>query len=121
MKKILLSITLSALLTGCMTLPSFWDDNQSSKAVTVWHDIKQINCDSDYRWQVVKLNDDLNWFILYSKAKGTDDVLAIAETMSGTVAPFAAKQDISTAYCNVKKKLLDKQGEALSKAVLGRY
>jgi len=98
MKKLFLSITLTALLTGCVTLPSFWDDNQSSKAVHVWQDIKQINCDSDYRWQVIKLKEDLEWFVLYSKAKGTNDVLVIAETMNETVVPFSTKQDLSPAY-----------------------
>ena len=120
MKKLLVALSVVAL-SGCAMIPSFWDDNQSHRAVDIWQSAKSINCDGHYRYQVINLADNMSWFVLYSEAKGTKDVLEIAEKMNETVKPFAEKKELSPAYCKLKQRILDKQGEALAKSVLGRF
>ena len=120
MKKILVALSVVAL-SGCAMIPSFWDDNQSHRAVDIWLNVKNINCDEDYRYQVSDLANDMSWFVLYSQAKGTKDVQEIAEKMNETVVSFKKKEDVSPSYCKIKQRILDKQGEALAKSVLGRF
>jgi hypothetical protein len=119
MKTAILAIIIT--LSGCSAIPSFWDDNQSKVAIDIVADARQINCDIDYKPQVKQLHSNLEWFISYSKAKGTDDVLEIAEVINSTVKPFAEKEELSPAFCNIKKKIIIKQTEAMGRAVLRRY
>ena len=109
------------VLSGCSAIPSFWDDNQSKAAIDIVADARQINCDSDYKDQVKKLHRGVEWFISYSEAKGTEDVLEMANVINSTVKPFAEKEELSPAYCKLKQKLIIKQTEAMGKAVLRRY
>ena len=109
------------VLSGCSAIPSFWDDNQSKVAIDIVADARQINCEGDYKVQVKQLHRDVEWFISYSQLKGTDDVLEMAVLVNNTVKPFAEKEELSPAYCNLKKKIIIKQTEAMGRAVLRRY
>ena len=131
MKKLLLVFAL-VLLQGCAGLtgliPSFWDDNQSAKIVSVRLDIERLDCKAQHKPQVVKIRDDLEWFKLYSESKGgrQADVIALTKPMSETVEDWykrvaAEGHKDNPIYCDLKKRVLQEQSTRAAKAVLGRF
>lgn len=131
MKKLLAVLSL-ALLSGCAGLtgliPSFWDDNQSSRIVTVRLDVERLDCRAAQLPQVVKLRDDLAWFKLYSESKGgrQADVIALTNPMTATVEDWykrvaAEGHRDNPIYCDLKKRVLQEQSARAAKAVLGRF
>ena len=125
--KIIASVILTVLLSGCTTLqswvPSFWDDNQSAYIITARLSVERINCLEPQLTQVQVLAEDLRRFELYSEAKGSlqRDVLRVIEPMQSTVKEWQARKEGSRAYCEIKKKLLTQQAERASKVILGRW
>ena len=131
MKKIL-AIFAFALLSGCAGLtgliPSFWDDNQSSRIISVRLDIERLDCKIQQKPQVIKIRDDLVWFRLYSESKGgrQADVIALTKPMSETVEDWykrvaAEGHKDNAIYCDLKKRVLTEQSTRAAKAVLGRF
>jgi hypothetical protein len=131
MKKIL-AIFAFALLSGCAGLtgliPSFWDDNQSSRIISVRLDIERLDCKIQQKPQVIKIRDDLVWFRLYSESKGgrQADVLALTKPMSETVEDWYKRVSAeghrdNPIYCELKKKVLTEQSTRAAKAILGRF
>jgi hypothetical protein len=131
MKKIL-AIFAFALLSGCAGLtgliPSFWDDNQSSRIISVRLDIERLDCKVQQKPQVIKIRDDLVWFRLYSESKGgrQADVLALTKPMSETVEDWYKRVNAeghrdNPIYCELKKKVLTEQSTRAAKAILGRF
>ena len=131
MKKIL-AIFAFALLSGCAGLtgliPSFWDDNQSSRIISVRLDIERLDCKVQQKPQVIKIRDDLVWFRLYSESKGgrQADVLALTKPMSETVEDWYKRVSEeghrdNPIYCELKKKVLTEQSTRAAKAILGRF
>ena len=125
--KIIASVILTVLLSGCTTLqswvPSFWDDNQSAYIITARLSVERINCLEPQLTQVQVLAEDLRRFELYSVAKGSlqRDVLRVIEPMQTTVKEWQTRKEGSRAYCEIKKKLLTQQAERASKVILGRW
>ena len=125
--KIIASVILTVLLSGCTTLqswvPSFWDDNQSAYIITARLSVERINCLEPQLTQVQVLAEDLRRFELYSEAKGSlqRDVLRVIEPMQSTVKEWQTRKEGSRAYCEIKKKLLTQQAERASKVILGRW
>jgi hypothetical protein len=131
MKK-LLAIFTFALLSGCAGLtgliPSFWDDNQSHKIVSVRLDIERLDCKAAQKPQVIKIRDDLAWFRLYSESKGgrQADVIALTAPMTDTVEDWYKRVNAdghkdNPIYCDLKKRVLTEQSTRAAKAVLGRF
>ena len=131
MKKLLLLVTVF-LLQGCAGLtgliPSFWDDNQSAKIISVRLDIERVDCKTVQLPQVAKIRDDLAWFKLYSESKGgrQADVIALTTPMTATVEDWHKR--VSTEghkdnpiYCDLKKRVLTEQSARAAKAILGRF
>ena len=131
MKKLLLIATVF-LLQGCAGLtgliPSFWDDNQSHRIISVRLDIERVDCRAQQLAQVVKIRDDLAWFKLYSESKGARqaDVIALTNPMTATVEDWYKR--VSTEghkdnpiYCDLKKRVLQEQSARAAKAILGRF
>ena len=125
-------ILLAVLLSGCAGLtgliPSFWDDNQSSRIVSVRLDIERLNCRAAQLPQVERIRDDLEWFRLYSDSKGgrQADVLALTKPMSDTVEDWYKRVSLeghrdNPIYCDLKKRVLQEQSARAAKAVLGRF
>jgi hypothetical protein len=125
-------ILLAVLLSGCAGLtgliPSFWDDNQSSRIVSVRLDIERLNCKAAQLPQVERIRDDLEWFRLYSDSKGhrQRDVLALTKPMKETVEDWykrvaAEGHRDNPIYCDLKKRVLQEQSARAAKAVLGRF
>lgn len=83
-------VALVLMLSGCASLqswiPSFWDDNQSSKIVDVRLDIERVDCASPLEG-IVRVRDDLAWFALYSESKGAlnRDMIVLITPMQATV------------------------------------
>ena len=131
MKK-LFAILSFALLSGCAgitgLIPSFWDDNQSSRIISVRLDIERVDCKAQQLPQVVKIRDDLAWFKLYSESKGgrQADVIALTTPMTETVEDWYKR--VSTEghkdnpiYCDLKRRVLQEQSARAAKAILGRF
>jgi hypothetical protein len=128
MKKLLL-VAAVFLLQGCAGLiPSFWDDNQSARIISVRLDIERVDCKTAQLPQVVKIRDDLAWFKMYSESKGgrQADVIALTTPMTETVEDWYKR--VSTEgrkdnpiYCDLKKRVLQEQSQRAAKAILGRF
>jgi len=128
----LFAILSFALLSGCAGLtgliPSFWDDNQSARIITVRLDIERVDCRAQQLPQVVKIRDDLAWFKMYSESKGgrQADVILLTKPMTETVEDWYKR--VSTEghrdnpiYCDLKKRVLTEQSQRAAKAILGRF
>ena len=131
MKK-LSAIILALMLSGCAGLtgliPSFWDDNQSARIISVRLDIERVDCKSQQLPQVTKIRDDLAWFKLYSESKGgrQADVIALTTPMTETVEDWhkrvsAEGHKDNPIYCDLKKRVLTEQSARAAKAILGRF
>lgn len=127
MKKILV-VPAFLLLSGCssVSIPSFWDDNQSYTSVSIRLAVEKIDCSQRQYPQVESISERLRWFELYSESKGTrqKDVLKASAPMRETVDDFLKRtqeKDASVPYCEGKKKVLNEQAKMFARAVLGRY
>ena len=127
MKRLFAILVAVSLLSGCSTIrewiPSFWDDNQSARIVDIQVKIAAINCTQPQDYQVKPIQQDLAWFIAYSRSKGfaQGDVVRLVEPMKTTVDAWVLRGQGSPAYCQLKKKILEQESERAAKAVLGRY
>lgn len=125
--KPLILIALLATLSGCATvqnwIPSFWDDNQSRMIVDARLYAEQIDCGQPQQPQVLRVDQELRRFQLYSESKGTlqRDVLRVVEPMKETTGEWVRRGEGSKTYCEIKKKLLAQQAERASKVILGRW
>ena len=118
------------LLGGCTTIqnwiPSFWDDNQSSRIINVRLKIDRLDCKSEQLPQVKEIRDDLRWFQLYSESKGKlqKDVLRLIGPMQETVEDMYKRNSDgkgSAVYCELKKKIMQQQAERAANGILGRW
>lgn len=126
MNKLLLILAALAL-GGCTTVkswvPSFWDDNQSAYIVQARLDVEQINCDLEQKPQVLRVQQDLRRFELYSESKGAlqADVLRVVAPIKTTVDEWVQRGEGSKAYCTIKKKLLTQETQRAAEVILGRW
>lgn len=130
MRKLII-ISLILLTSGCASItgivPSFWDDNQSSKIVDARLSIERIDCASEgVRTQVSAVRDQLLWFELYSESKGRrqQDVVRLVHPIRETVEDMhkrLAEGTASRAYCEIKVRILKSQTQTASQAILGRF
>ena len=114
-------------LTGCATVqnwvPSFWDDNQSRIIVDARLYIEQIDCDQPQTAQILRVDQELRRFQVYSQAKGTlqKDVLRVIDPMKTSTEEWVKRGEGSKTYCEIKKKLLTQQADRASSVILGRW
>lgn len=126
MKSKLLVVPLVVLLTGCSNLmnmiPSFYDDNESEAIVDVWLGFERMDCSSEYlKVYLQQVDRDVEWLKLYSTAKKSTDVLMMVEKMDETLDGMLQKETINETYCNLKKKTLTNQAQAVAKSIMGRF
>jgi len=125
--KTLAIIVASLIVSGCATVqnwvPSFWDDNQSRIIVDARLLIEQIDCGQPQTLQVLRVDQELRRFQLYSQAKGTlqKDVLRVIEPMKTSTEEWVKRGEGSKTYCEIKKKLLTQQADRASSVILGRW
>jgi hypothetical protein len=126
MIKILTILTAAIVLSGCVSIPSFWDDNQSSAIVSVRLAVENIDCAESHAPQVKQIQQQLRWFELYSESKGRrqQDVIRLIKPMQETVADFYQRSVTnpgSKTYCELKKDTMTEQASTIARAVLGRF
>lgn len=124
--KYLATAIVTIMLTGCVSIPSFWDDNQSSAAVSVRLAVENINCSEAHAPQVKLVQQQLRWLELYSESKGSrqQDVLQLIQPMQETVDDFYRRSVTnpgSKTYCELKKETMIEQASIVARAVLGRF
>jgi desulfoferrodoxin (superoxide reductase-like protein) len=121
-------VLLTLALAGCSSLPfeipSFWDNNQAARIIDVRKSINDLDCAAAHAPQVKTIQHHLKWFELYSQSKRTPDVARLIQPMQATVDDFyrrSVENPGSTAYCELKKRVMITQGETVARAVLGRF
>lgn len=128
--KTVLALILAVTLTGCTTMqgmvPSFWDDNQSSRATDIRFSVETLDCKKPHLSQVEQIEMNILWFQLYSESKGQrqQDVLKLVKPLQDTVTDFVKRSranEGTETYCNIKKKIMQTQAKRASEAVLGRF
>ena len=132
MRKLIVVLSL-LVLSGCSSIkgliaeiPSFNDTNQSARIIDVRASIERLDCQKPQLAQVQLIQDNLQWFHLYSESAGLrhTDVLRLIEPMEATAnewATRAAKAEPSKLYCELKQNILRAQAKSAASAVLGRY
>jgi len=127
-KKTYLLLTVLAL-SGCSNLddlhiPSRWDYNQSMSITNIQQSTRHLNCAEPLAVQVNIIQNQIEWFQIYSETKDTKDVQKLMSTLSDTtneLATRASKGDVSTVYCNMKKKILIEQANIVGEAIQWRF
>ena len=122
---LLLVIALSGCASITSVIPSFWDDNQSSRIIDVRLAVERVDC-ANALPGVTRVRDDIEWFRLYSHSKGKlqQDVLAVIEPMQETAEDWYKRTQGGTAsktYCELKKSVMQQQAARAASAVLGRW
>ena len=126
-KHIIMALGVTLMLQGCGTIqnwiPSFWDDNQSAKIIDIRQGAHNIDCTKDQKQQATELWQNIQWFELYSTSKGSsqNDVLRMIEPMKKTVTDWKDRENPSTAYCELKKKIIKTQADKAANSVLWRF
>jgi hypothetical protein len=127
--RIITSFIIALALTGCAgissVIPSFWDDNQSSRIVDVRLAVERVDCVNALAG-VTHVRDHIEWFRLYSTSKGVlqQDVLAVIAPMQETAEDWYKRTQGGTAsktYCELKKSVMQQQSARAASAVLGRW
>jgi hypothetical protein len=133
MKKIILSLFLAFSLSGCIALagisallPSAWDVNQSAAITDIQQKSKRINCKNEVtalKKHLDSLDERVEWLIIYSESKKTDDIFNMANVYNQTLKDMIKRvetKSISNSYCENKKTILVEQSYIISKALQGR-
>jgi hypothetical protein len=133
MKKIILSLFLAVSLSGCMALaglstllPSAWDSNQSAVITDIQQQSKRLNCKwkiSDVNDHLVRLDEKVEWLIIYSETKQTTDIFNMAQVYNATLQDFYKRvetKSMSNSYCENKKAILIEQSNIIAKTLQGR-
>ena len=133
MKKIILSLFLAVSLSGCMALaglstllPSAWDSNQSAVITDIQQQSKRLNCKwkiSDVNDHLVRLDEKVEWLIIYSETKQTTDIFNMAQVYNATLQDFYKRvetKSMSNSYCENKKEILIEQSNIIAKTLQGR-
>ncbi len=129
MKSLIAALAIVSL-TGCTTIqglvPSFWDDNQSAKAVDIRFSVETLDCSKPHLPQAEKIEMEILWFQLYGESKGwrQQDVLKLVKPLQDTVTDFVKRSKAGEGtekYCEIKKKIMQAQAKRAAEAVLGRF
>ena len=128
--RIIIALILAVGLTGCASIqswiPSFWDANQSSRITDVQLAVDRLDCAGDQLSQVRGIRDDLRWFELYSRSKGTvqQDVIKLIAPMQDTVEDMYKRNSEgrgSKAYCELKRRIMQQQAQRAAVGIQGRW
>jgi len=127
MKKLLLILAVASL-SGCASImdmiPSRWDVNQAKSITDIQQQAQRFDCKGDQVAQINALDQNIEWFVIYSKTKPTRDITKLTDTLQKTVAEYkerASKGPVSPLYCDLKRKIIIQQTEILASSVQGRF
>jgi hypothetical protein len=113
MKQILI---IALLLSGCGYLPSFYDDNESLLSVNVRYEVDRLDCQSP---RVERIKGSVDKLYFYTESKKSTDVRKLVHLMKETTDPMP--EVMSTYFCNIKKKILEKQSRDIANAIMRRF
>jgi hypothetical protein len=128
--RIIIALILAFALTGCAAvqswIPSFWDANQSARITDVQLAVDRLDCAADQLTQVSRIRDDLRWFELYSRSKGTvqQDVIKLIAPMQATVEDMYKRNTEgrgSKTYCELKRRVMQQQAQRAAAGIQGRW
>jgi hypothetical protein len=128
--RIIIALILAFALTGCAHvqtwIPSFWDANQSARITDVQLAVDRLDCAADQLAQVTRIRDDLRWFELYSRSKGTvqQDVIKLIAPMQATVEDMYKRNTEgrgSKTYCELKRRVMQQQVQRAAEGIQGRW
>ena len=127
MKKLFVVLAFLSL-TGCSTIldyiPSRWDVNQAKSITDIQQQAIRFDCKGDQLAQINSLDQNVEWFVIYSKTKPTRDITKLTDTLVKTVGEYkerASKGPVSPMYCDIKRKIIIQQTEILASSVQGRF
>ena len=126
MKKLIVILAIS--LSGCSSLldyiPSRWDVNQAKSITDIQQQAKRFDCKGDQVAQINSLDQNVEWFVIYSKTKPTRDITKLTDTIQKTVGEYKERLKtgpVSPLYCDLKRKIIIQQTEILAGSVQGRF
>ena len=105
-------------------IPSRWDVNQAKVTTDLRQSTHSFDCKGDQLAQISALDQNVEWFVIYSKTKPTRDITKLTDTLQKTVAEYkerASKGAVSPLYCDLKRKIIIQQTEILAGSVQGRF
>lgn len=127
MKKLLATLAVVSL-AGCASImdmiPSRWDVNQAKSVTDIQQQAVRFDCKGDQLAQITALDQNVEWFVIYSKTKPTRDITKLTDTLQKTVGEFkdrVSKGPVSSMYCDLKRKIIIQQTEILASSVQGRF
>ncbi len=127
MKKLIAIVALVSL-TGCAgimeKIPSRWDVNQAKSITDIQQQAKRFDCKGDQVAQINALDQNVEWFVIYSQTKPTRDITKLTGTLTTTIKEYqerVSKGPVSPLYCDLKKKLIIQQTEIIAASVQGRF
>jgi len=127
MKK-LIAVVAFLSLTGCASImemiPSRWDVNQAKSITDIQQQAIRFDCKGDQVVQVNSLDQNIEWFVIYSKTKPTRDITKLTDTIQTTVSEYKERLKtgpVSPLYCDLKRKIIIQQTEILAGSVQGRF
>ena len=124
MKKLVSGFIVAITLSGCAMIPSFWDDNENKSIVVIVKEVDRIDCEKKDFVSLYQAKREVEWLLQYASLKGSDDIHSMVTKLDTTMDPLVVKAkggDISTSYCNLKKKVLQNDSKRIAKAMLGRF
>ena len=124
MKRLILSAMVALSVSGCAMIPSFWDDNENHSIVVVVQEVDRIDCEKKNFDSLFLAKKETEWLLHYASIKGSNDVQSMVSKLDTTMKPIVEKAqsgDMSTPYCNLKKKVLQGDSRRIAKAMLGRF
>ena len=121
MYRLIAILFISVIITGCNSIPSFYDDNESKAAVDIQYSVSTLDCRRPHIPQINNLKAKVDWLKLYSTGKKSNDVLAMVSSMSETVDGFQVKGETSLVFFSIKKTLLTKQSSNIIDAIMRRF
>jgi PBP1b-binding outer membrane lipoprotein LpoB len=126
--KRLLAVVAFISLTGCANImemiPSRWDVNQAKSITDIQQQAIRFDCKGDQAAQINSLDQNIEWFVIYSKTKPTRDITKLTDTIQTTVSEYKERLKtgpVSPLYCDLKRKIIIQQTEILAGSVQGRF
>ena len=78
---------------------------------------------SDVNDHLVRLDEKVEWLIIYSETKQTTDIFNMAQVYNATLQDFYKRvetKSMSNSYCENKKAILIEQSNIIAKTLQGR-
>jgi hypothetical protein len=120
--KILVTVALLLVVSGCSLVPSRWDQNQARVITDIRQEAGSFDCKGDVPAQLNTIESRIEWFHLYSDYNKAKDIDSMISKLEVTVKEFqdrVAKGPTSPTYCQLKKVLITEQVDIIGHTVGG--